>query len=78
MYLNVKETAIYLSLPESFIMEKIREGKIRALHNGEEYLINKEQFNAHMNALEKLKKQLQSKEEDEDILLPDYDYKDED
>ncbi|UFJ41193.1 excisionase family DNA-binding protein [Brevibacillus humidisoli] len=55
MYLTVKETAAYLDLPESFILEKIIEGRIRAVHNGEEYLINTEQFRHHLEQLDKLR-----------------------
>ncbi|MET3291954.1 helix-turn-helix domain-containing protein [Brevibacillus fluminis] len=76
MYLTVKETADYLQLPVSFIMEKIAEGRIRAVHNGEEYMINKEQFNQFLDQLVKLKAEWE-KEKDEPIV-ESYDYKDED
>ncbi|WP_139492365.1 excisionase family DNA-binding protein [Brevibacillus dissolubilis] len=75
-YLTVRETAEYLELPVSFILEKITEGRIRAVHNGEEYLINKEQFSHHMEQMTKLKKF-----EHEELFEPipeSYDYKDED
>jgi len=75
-YLTIKETAQYLELPEAFIIEKIKEGRIRAVHNGEEYFINKEQFNHHLEQIKKLKAF-----EDESKLEPipeSYDYKDED
>jgi len=75
-YLTVKETAAYLELPETFILEKIAEGRIRAVHNGEEYLINKEQFNHHLEQIRMLR-------EWEEIVkhepIPEsYDVKDED
>jgi glucose-6-phosphate isomerase len=76
MYLTVKETAAYLDLPEAFILEKIKEGRIRAVHNGEEYLINKEQFAHHLEQIKKLKEF-----ERESMFEPipeSYDYKDED
>ncbi len=76
MYLTVKETAAYLDLPESFILEKIAEGRIRAVHNGEEYLINKEQFNHHLEQIKKLKA---FEEAEKFEPIPEsYDYKDED
>ncbi|MBO8164567.1 MAG: excisionase family DNA-binding protein [Brevibacillus sp.] len=76
MYLTVKETAAYLDLPETFILEKIAEGRIRAVHNGEEYLINSDQFRHHLEQLEKLRayEQLEKFEP----IPESYDYKDED
>ncbi|WP_335869558.1 excisionase family DNA-binding protein [Bacillus sp. 2205SS5-2] len=56
MYLTVKETAQYLSFPENYIEALIVEGKIRAVHDGYQYLINREQFNNHLEQLEKHKK----------------------
>lgn len=76
MYITVKETADYLQLPVSFIMEKIAEGRIRAVHNGEEYMINREQFSHFLDQLAKMKAEL-DKEKDEGIP-ESYDYKDED
>lgn len=76
MYITVKETADYLQLPVSFILEKIAEGRIRAVHNGEEYMINKQQFNHFLDQLVKLKAEWE-KEKDEPIA-ESYDYKDED
>jgi excisionase family DNA binding protein len=75
-YLSVAETAVYLELPESFILEKIREGRIRAVYDGQEYLINKDQFQHHLDEVKKLR-------EWEDIQrhepIPEsYDVKDED
>lgn len=58
-YLTIAETAAYLELPVSFIWEKVLEGRIRAVHNGEEYLINKEQFNHHLEQMKKWKAQLE-------------------
>jgi excisionase family DNA binding protein len=48
MYLTIKETAEYLSMPESKIEELIKQKKIRAIHDGEGWVINKEQFNTHL------------------------------
>ncbi len=76
MYLTVKETAEYLNLPVSFIAEKIAEGRIRAVHNGEEYMINKEQFSFFLDQLEKLKEQWEKTQWEP--IAESYDYKDED
>lgn len=76
MYLTVKETAEYLSISESAVNELILSKKIRALHDGEQYLVNKEQFNTHLKQVEKYKELI------EEILnepIPeDIDIKDED
>jgi excisionase family DNA binding protein len=56
MYLTIKETAEYLSFPESFIESLVQQKRIRAIHDGEQYLINKEQFNTHLEQMEKYKK----------------------
>lgn len=53
MYLTIKEAAEYLSLPESTIEALIRQRKIRSLHDGEQYLIYKDQFATHQRQMEK-------------------------
>ncbi|MEH7401795.1 excisionase family DNA-binding protein [Gottfriedia acidiceleris] len=58
MYLTIKETAEYLDLDESYIHQLIQERKIRAVHDGEQYLIYKEQFNNHLEQMEKAKKMI--------------------
>ncbi|KAF0816047.1 MULTISPECIES: excisionase family DNA-binding protein [unclassified Cytobacillus] len=76
MYLTIKETAEYLSYPESYIESLIQQKKIRAIYDGEQYLVYKEQFNAHLKQVEKYRELV------EEILnepIPeDLDIKDED
>ena len=76
LYLTVKEAAEFLSMPESYIESLIQQKRIRAVHDGEQYLLNKEQFNTHLEQMEKYKKLV------EEILnepIPeDIDVKDED
>ena len=76
MYLTIKETAEYLSIPETTVENLIKQKKIRALFDGSEYLIYKEQFNTHLKQMEKYKHLV------EEILsepIPEsYDVKDED
>lgn len=55
MYLTIKETAEYLSYPEAYVESLIQQKKIRAIHDGEQYLIYKEQFNEHLKQMEKYK-----------------------
>ncbi|UOE55837.1 excisionase family DNA-binding protein [Bacillus sp. CMF12] len=76
MYLTIKETAEYLSYPESYVESLIQQKKIRAIYDGEQYLIYKEQFDAHIKQVEKYRELV------EEILnepIPeDRDIKDED
>jgi excisionase family DNA binding protein len=55
VYLTIKETAEYLSVPEATVKSLIQQKKIRALFDGEEYLIYKEQFSTHLKQMEKYK-----------------------
>ncbi|MGJ7919265.1 excisionase family DNA-binding protein [Neobacillus sp. LXY-4] len=76
MYLTIKETAEYLHMPEAQVKTLIQQKKIRTIHDGEQFLIYKEQFNTHLKQVEKYKKLV------EEILnepIPeDLDIKDED
>lgn len=76
MYLTVKEAAEYLLTTESAVKSLIQQKKIRALYDGNDYLINKEQFSTHLKQMEKYKQLV------EEILnepIPeDLDVKDED
>ncbi len=76
MYLTVKETAVYLSLPESQIESLILQNKIRTVHDGEQYLIYKDQFKSHFEQLEKYKKMME--EYYSEPIPDDIDVKDED
>ncbi|HLR41167.1 MAG TPA: excisionase family DNA-binding protein [Virgibacillus sp.] len=60
MYLTIKETAEYLSIDESKIKSFIFQNRIRAIFDGEQYLINKEQFTTHFDQVEKYKKLIQA------------------
>ena len=76
MYMTVSETAAYLSMPEEQINRYVLEGRIRAVHDGEQYLINTSQFEAHFQQLEQAKQEL---EEWRNTPIPnDIDIKDED
>ncbi|MBP2240993.1 excisionase family DNA binding protein [Cytobacillus eiseniae] len=76
MYLTIKETAEYLSYPETYVESLIQQKRIRAIHDGEQFLINKEQFKTHIKQMETYKELI------EEILnepIPeDRDIKDED
>lgn len=76
MYLTIKETADYLSLPENFIKEMIAQKRIRAIYDGEQYLINREQFINHFDHVELAKKLIE--EWRNEPIPEDPDVKDED
>ncbi|WP_227394738.1 excisionase family DNA-binding protein [Jeotgalibacillus aurantiacus] len=59
MYLTTKELADYLDMSEQSILNLIYQNKIRAVHDGSQYLINKEQFNQHLKQVEKMKQLLE-------------------
>ncbi|AST89938.1 MULTISPECIES: excisionase family DNA-binding protein [Sutcliffiella] len=76
MYLTIKETAEHLSVTEEAVQKLVKEKKIRALWDGEQYIINKDQFKTHLEQMGKYKEMI------EEILnepIPeDPDIKDED
>jgi len=76
VYMTVKEASEYLSMPEPQIEKLIFQKKIRAIHDGDQYLIYKEQFNTHMEQVEKYKKlveEILSEPVPEDIDIKDED-----
>ena len=76
MYMTVPETAAYLSMPEEQVNRYVLEGRIRAVHDGEQYLIDTSQFESHFQQLEVAKLEL---EEWRATPIPaDIDVKDED
>ncbi|MFD1040003.1 excisionase family DNA-binding protein [Virgibacillus byunsanensis] len=59
MYLSIQETAEFLSTEESKIKALIVNNRIRAIYDGEQYLVNKEQFTTHLEQVEKYRKMIQ-------------------
>lgn len=76
MYLTIKEAAELLSMPETYVESLILQRRIRAIHDGDQYLINKEQFNTHFEQLEKYKQLIEKI--NNDPIPEDIDVKDED
>jgi excisionase family DNA binding protein len=70
MYLTVEEAAEFLEIPAAQVENLIHHKQIRAIHDGEQFLINKEQFNTH---LEQLEKYLMNEPLPEDIDVKDED-----
>ena len=76
MYMTVPETAAFLSMPQEQVTRYILEGRIKAVHDGEQYMVNTSQFETHFQQLELAKQQL---EEWKATPIPDdVDIKDED
>jgi excisionase family DNA binding protein len=76
MYLTIKEASEYLTLSEEALKKLIQQNKIRAIFDGEQYLVNKEQFNTHLKQMEKYK--LLVEEVLNEPIPEDIDIKDED
>lgn len=76
MYLTIKEASDYLSISVSSLEKLIQERKIRAIHDGEQYLINKDQFKTHIEQMEKYK--IHVEEVLNEPIPEDIDIKDED
>ncbi|WP_249872621.1 excisionase family DNA-binding protein [Oceanobacillus saliphilus] len=76
MYLSIQETAEYLSMEETKVSALILQGRIRAIHDGEQYLINKAQFTTHFEQVEKYRHMIE--EYLNEPIPEDVDVKDED
>ncbi|WP_216828289.1 excisionase family DNA-binding protein [Alkalihalobacterium elongatum] len=76
MYITVDELAEYLALPLEYLQDQIRKGNIKAIFDGNQYLVNKNQFEWHKQQLD-LKIEELRREALEDIP-DDIDVKDED
>lgn len=76
MYITIQETAEFLGMPISQVTKYVAEGRIRAVYDGEQFMINKEQFNSYHDQLEIAKEEIE--EWRKNLLLPDRDIKDED
>lgn len=76
MYKTISEVAEELQMPVSQVQRYIFEGKIKAVDDGKEWLINMDQFTLYFEQLEHLKEQI--KNYWEEPLPPDRNIKDED
>ncbi len=59
VYLTIKQTAEYLEVEEAQVRQLIYQKQIRALHDGEKYLVNDEQFTTHFEQIENYKQLVQ-------------------
>lgn len=58
MYMTIHELSEYLGIPETEILKLIQSGKIRAVYDGEQYVVNIDQLNIHLKQLEYLRDEL--------------------
>jgi len=76
VYLSIEETAEFLSMPEQQVRRYVLDGRIKSVHDGEQYLINQAQFERHLEQVEDVKRQI---DEWRNTPIPeDIDVKDED
>ena len=76
MYRTIPEIAEHLGMPVAQVQKYVIEGRIRAVHDGEQFLINEAQFNLYFDQLERVKGQIDDWRNEP--LPPDRDIKDED
>lgn len=76
MYVTILELADYLGLPSEYIEQQIQLGHVKAIFDGEQFLVNKEQFAWHKEQIDKKRRQLAA--EEEEPIPEDWDAKDED
>ncbi|ELK46437.1 excisionase family DNA-binding protein [Halobacillus sp. ACCC02827] len=60
MYMTIEETAEYLDLPADYITHLVHHHKIKTVHDGTQFLINKHQFNNHLEQMEKYRDMIQA------------------
>jgi len=76
MYITIPEAAEHLGMPVEQVQKYVIEGRIRSIYDGEQYLINKSQFELYFEQLETLKKQIEDYQNEP--MPPDRDINDED
>lgn len=59
MYKTVAETAKDISMPEDQVLRYIYEGRIKAVHDGEQFLVNSTQFDTYYRQLERIKEEIE-------------------
>ncbi|HWK23497.1 MAG TPA: DNA-binding protein [Ureibacillus sp.] len=59
MYKTVAETARDISMPEEQVLRYIYAGRIKAVHDGKQYLVNSTQFDTYHEQLERIKEEIE-------------------
>ena len=76
IYITIPDAAEHLGMPVEQVHKYVIEGRIRAVYDGEQFLINQDQFGLYFEQLETLKRQIV--EWKNEPIPPDRDIKDED
>mgnify|MGYP007106053123 FL=1 len=59
MYKSVEQIAREIAMPEYQKLQYIYTGRIKAIHDGEDYLINSAQFDTYHQQLELIKEEIE-------------------
>lgn len=59
MFKTIEETAADIGMPEYQILQYIYSGRIKAMHDGEQFLINSQQFDLYHQQLERIKEEIE-------------------
>jgi excisionase family DNA binding protein len=59
VYKTVSETAKDISMTEEMVLRYIYEGRIKAVHDGEQFLINSAQFETYHEQLKQIKEEIE-------------------
>lgn len=59
MYKTVTETAKDISMPVYQVMRYVLEGRIRSVHDGEQFLISSDQFVRYHEQLQRIKEEIE-------------------
>lgn len=59
MYKTVEDTAMDLGMPPSQVLQYIYSGRIRAVYDGEQFLVNSAQFDTYHEQLARIKEEIE-------------------
>ena len=59
MYKSIEETAKDIGMPEHQVLQYIYNGRIKAVHDGNEFLINSGQFDTYYEQLKRIKEEIE-------------------
>lgn len=59
MFKSIEETARDLGMPEHQVLQYIYAGRIKAVHDGDDFLINSSQFDTYHEQLERIKEEIE-------------------
>ncbi|GEN57146.1 hypothetical protein GCM10012290_17910 [Halolactibacillus alkaliphilus] len=60
MFVSIKEAAAYLEINETDLRKLIFDKKIKAFHDGEQYLVNTAQFDTHLKEMDRIRADIQA------------------